>query len=88
MAGFGKFRSKANGQVYTLPMSYAKPGHPFASRFELLPDDFEEDKVVVQDTIPSQKAVKAEWEAYAARHGIQTTGMTKDQIISAVEGSE
>jgi hypothetical protein len=36
------------------------------------------------DDAPAKSATKAEWEAYAAAHGIDTDGMTKDEIIEAV----
>ena len=34
---------------------------------------------------PAADALKADWEAYATSRGIDTTGMTKEQIIAAVD---
>lgn len=33
---------------------------------------------------PAQSATKGDWEAYAATQGVDTDGMTKDEIIDAV----
>ena len=33
---------------------------------------------------PAKSSSKAEWEAYAASQGVDTDGMTKDDIIDAV----
>lgn len=33
---------------------------------------------------PAKSATKGEWEAYAASQGVDTDGMTKDEIIDAV----
>lgn len=40
------------------------------------------------DGAPAKSAKKDEWEAYAASLDIDTAGMTKDQIIEAVEAAE
>ena len=39
------------------------------------------------DGAPAKSAKKDEWEAYAATLDIETDGMTKDQIIEAVEAA-
>lgn len=39
------------------------------------------------DQAPSPDDRKATWVEYAEDHGIDTDGLTKSQIISAVEGS-
>lgn len=36
------------------------------------------------DDKPAKSASKADWEAYAASQGVDTDGMTKDEIIDAV----
>jgi hypothetical protein len=36
------------------------------------------------DARPAKSASKADWEAYAATQGIDTDGLTKDEIIDAV----
>lgn len=37
-----------------------------------------------QSDVPAKSSTKAEWEAYAATQGVDTDGMTKDEIIAAV----
>ncbi len=39
------------------------------------------------DGEPNQSDTKAEWVAYAESQGIDTDGMTKDEVIDAVEGA-
>lgn len=36
------------------------------------------------DEAPAKSANKSDWEAYAASQGVDTDGMTKDEIIDAV----
>lgn len=36
------------------------------------------------DEVPNKSANKSEWESYAQSQGIDTDGMTKDEIIDAV----
>ena len=36
------------------------------------------------DDAPAKSATKGEWEAYAASQGVDTDGLTKDEIIDAV----
>jgi hypothetical protein len=38
------------------------------------------------DGIPAKSAPKSEWESYASSQGVDTDGMTKDEIIAAVGG--
>lgn len=37
-----------------------------------------------ENDVPAKSSTKVEWEAYAATQGVDTDGMTKDEIINAV----
>ena len=51
------------------------------------PEPEPEPEPVAEDDTPNLSATKGEWVAYAESKGIDTTDMTKDDIIKAVEGA-
>lgn len=59
----------------------------YAQRIRKLDKSDEWERVARRDTAsegPAKSATKDEWDAYAQSQGVDTEGMTKDQIIAAV----
>lgn len=87
------FRHRVSGKVVSLPVSYNKPTHPFYSTYELLGDEYEDQKVVVEqspeDTRPAGNAAREVWAEYAGILGHNVPDdMNRTEIIALVDGAD
>ncbi len=79
------YRNRRTGKVVKINAKYAAA---FPGEFELLGDEYEEDKVVLEGP-PASSAKKEDWIEYALAQGHDVPdGLTKDEIKALVQGED